>query len=105
MEQTRTIGKVFSDYKTEANIRQVEIKEMNLIKKTNVLQLDLKSNTYIEVKELWFFEKFLKDRFQFSNVDMKITYIDDVSKKDIKELTFAIWIVILNTFGTWVPAV
>ena len=85
MEQKRTIQTIFSDYKTEANIKQAEIKEMNLIKKQNILQLDLVSNEYIEIKELWFFEKFLKDRFQFANIDMKIKYEENTEIKSVEK--------------------
>ena len=43
METSKTIGEVFSDYETKTNIKQVQIQEMNLIKKTNTIQLKLSS--------------------------------------------------------------
>ena len=85
MEQKRTIQTIFSDYKTEANIKKAEIKEMNLIKKQNILELSLENNEYIEIKELWFFEKFLKDRFGFSNVDMKLQYQENTEIKSVEK--------------------
>ena len=60
MEQKRTIGQIFSDYETKSNIKDAEIEEMNLIKKQNILELNIVSDEYIEIKELWFMEKFLK---------------------------------------------
>ena len=67
MQTTKLISEVFSDYKTENIIKQAKILELNLIKKANVLEIDLESENYLEIKELWYFEKFLKERFQFSN--------------------------------------
>ena len=60
-------------------------KFVNLIKKANVLEVDLESESYLEIKELWYFEKFLKERFQFSNVDIKIKYLENVTIKPIEK--------------------
>ena len=57
METSKTIGKIFSDYETKTSIKQAEIEEMNLIKKTNTLELSIKDKEYIDIKEIWFFKK------------------------------------------------
>ena len=85
VEDLKTIGEIFSDYKTEANIKNAKIEKINLIKKANVLEITMQSEQYIEIKELWFFEKFLKERFQFSNVDMIIIYSRNVTIKPIEK--------------------
>ena len=53
-------------------------------KKINTLEVILYFDEYIEIKEIWYFEKFLRERFQFQNVDIKIKYHDKVEKKSIK---------------------
>lgn len=83
-KQVKLIGEVFSDYKTESVIKDAKIVSLNLIKKVNVLEVNLESDKYIDIKELWFFEKFLKERFMFSNVDMKINYSENVVVKPIE---------------------
>ena len=85
MQKLKLIGEVFSDYQTENNIKEAKIVSLNLIKKVNVLEINLESNYYIEIKELWFFEKFLKERFKFSNIDIKIKYSEDVTIKPIEK--------------------
>ena len=85
MENAKLIGEIFSDYKTDSNIKDAIINSINLIKKANVLELNISSNEYIEIKELWYLEKFLKERFQFSNVDMKISYFENVTVKSIEK--------------------
>ena len=85
MQTTKPIKEVFSDYKTENIIKEAKILELNLIKKANVLEIDLESENYLEIKELWYFEKFLKERFQFSNIDIKIKYLENVTIKPIEK--------------------
>ena len=85
MENYKKIKDVFSDYQTENIIKEADILSLNLIKKENVLEINLLSDTYLEIKELWFFEKFLKERFKFSNVDIKISYSEDVTIKPIEK--------------------
>ncbi len=85
MEKERTIGNIFSDYKTESNIKNATIAQMNLIKKINVLEITLQCGEYIEIKEFWFFEKFLRDRFHLSNVDIKMVYSNDVRINSIEK--------------------
>ena len=85
MQKTKLIGELFSDYKTDDILKNVRIQEINLIKKVNVLEMDLESEYYIEIKELWYFEKFLKERFGFSNIDVKIKYLGNVTIKPIEK--------------------
>ena len=80
---TKKIGEVFSDYKTNSNIKYAQIECLNVLKKTNTLEVDLYYDEYIEIKEIWYFEKFLTERFSFSNIEMKIKYHEAVAKKDI----------------------
>ena len=85
MAEQKSLQEIFSDYKTESNIKKVIIQKMNLIKKSNELELELFSDEYIEIKELWFFEKFLKERFQFTSVNIKMKYQDDVKVNPIEK--------------------
>ena len=85
MEKQKLIGEIFSDYKTESNIKNAGIVQMNLIKKVNVLEISLQSEEYIEIKEFWYFEKFLRERFQFSNIDVKIEYSQNITIKPIEK--------------------
>ena len=84
-KKKRKISEVFSDYKTNSNIADAEITKMNLIKKINTLEIGMYSKEYIEIKEIWYFEKFLRDRFQFGQVHMILQYEEGVRKKSIEE--------------------
>lgn len=84
-DKAKKVGEIFSDYKTNSNIQYAEIKSLNIIKKTNTLQVILYFDEYIEIKEIWYFENFLKQRFQFQHIDVKIDYHEQVEKKSIPE--------------------
>ena len=79
----KEIGELFSDYKTNSNITDAEIIKMNLYKKINSLEIQIQAKEYIEIKEIWYFEKFLRQRFQFEQVHIKINYAENVRKKPI----------------------
>ena len=85
METTKKISEVFSDFDGISNVTDTQIQEMNLIKKVNVLEIKIKAKEFIELKDLWMFEKFLRERFQFENVDIKIEYDKDVERKPIEK--------------------
>ena len=79
----KKVGEIFSDYKTSSNIKYAEVRALNVIKKTNTLEVELYFDEYIEIKEIWFFEKFLIERFQFKFINIKINYHEKVEKKSI----------------------
>ena len=84
-KKSRKIGDVFSDYKTNSNIADAVITKMNLIKKINTLELGMSSDEYIEIKEIWYLEKFLRERFQFGQVHMIITYPEGIYIKRVDD--------------------
>ena len=85
VKKSRKINDVFSDYKTNSNIADAEIEKMNLKKKENALEIEMSSKEYIEIKEIWYFEKFLRQRFQFGQVHMIIKYPEGIYIKSIKD--------------------
>ena len=82
--KSKKVGEIFSDYQTNSNIKYASINGLNVIKKTNTLEVILYFDEYIEIKEIWYFEKFLKERFQFTSIDIKINYHERVEKKSIQ---------------------
>ena len=85
MANLKTVKEVFSDYKTQSNIQKAKIEKMNLIKKQNSLEMAIQSDEYLEIKEIWYFESFLMERFQFSHVDMIINYGESVQINSIEK--------------------
>ena len=84
-DKAKKVGEIFNDYKTNSNIKYAEVRGLNVIKKSNTLQVILYLDEYIEIKEIWYFENFLKQRFQFKHTDIKMDYHEKVEKKSIPE--------------------
>ena len=84
-EKAKKVEEIFSDYKTNSNLKYAEVRSLNMIKKTNTLQVMLYLDEYIEIKEIWYFENFLKQRFQIEHIDVTIQYHEKVEKKAIPE--------------------
>lgn len=85
LDKSKKVGEIFSDYKTSSNIKYAEVRGLNVVKKINTLEVILYFDEYIEIKEIWYFEKFLRERFKFDNIDIKIKYYEKVEKKSIKK--------------------
>ena len=84
-QNLKMIKEIFGDYKTRANIIEAKVLGLNLIKKKRILEMVIESDEYIEIKEIWYFEKFLRQRFQFEQVHIKIKYAEGVRKKPIAD--------------------
>ena len=82
-ENIKKVEEVFSDFETESVIKTAGIKSLNVCKKDNSLGIVLESPEFIEIKDIWGLEKFLKGRFQFSNISTKIEYDKDTKIKPI----------------------
>lgn len=82
---SKKVKEIFSDYQARTNIIEAEVEGLNVNKKTNTLGITIKLDEYIEIKELWYLEKFLIKRFAFENIDMSVQYTQDVRIKSISE--------------------
>jgi len=86
----KVIKDVFQDYKKENNIINATIIKMNLYKKSNKLELNIKSENQLIIDELADFETYLSTRFSIQTIETKVTYpeIELIREIDnIKNLT------------------
>ena len=83
-ENAKKIKEIFSDYETNSNLKYASITALNVIKKTNTLEVDIYFDEYIEIKEIWYFEKFLQERFKFKDITLKINYHESVKLNSIE---------------------
>ena len=82
---SKKVKELFSDYQTKSNIKEAFVSNLNVMKKTNTLGIMLEIDEYVEVKEIWYFEKFLTERFKFANIDLEMKYREDIELKSVKE--------------------
>ncbi len=89
MEQSHTdikkIKNVFLDYSSNSfSFSDAEILNINLYRKTNKLEMFLKTDNYINIDEIYKFEKYAIKRFNISGVELKIE-IEKKEEPPIKE--------------------
>ena len=69
----KTVKQVFKDYNTNSfALSEAKVACVNIYKKTNTLEIKLKANTSILIKDLADFEKYLSKRFNFKEIEIKI---------------------------------
>ena len=83
-EELKTVEEIFGDYKEDNKIKKSKIEKINLFKKTNKLEIDLKPLEYIETQELLEFEEYLKTRFFIENIEIDTKYDDNIKLPSIE---------------------
>lgn len=81
----KRINEVFSDYDVGKNISTAVVEGVVLSKKTKSIELKIKSDKYIDVKEIKKLNDFIKKRFSLEDSKIIVTYTDEADKKPIKE--------------------
>ena len=85
MEKLKQIKEVFSDYKNIAEIQECYIKKIQIYKKTNKMLLELDSNAFVQIKNMWDFEKYLMERFRIKDIVMKFHYDENAKIPTVEE--------------------
>ncbi len=83
-EELKTVGEVFRDYNHENNIRKAHIVNVNMYKKINKLEMNLKSNILLSANELSNFENYLQKRFNIENTELIIDY-SELNNQPVQE--------------------
>ncbi len=81
----KQIKDIFPEYTQDKVITQGKIVKLNLHKKTNKLEMYIKTKYHIPLKEILNFENFLKSRFQIEKVSISIKYEENVKLPNIEE--------------------
>ncbi len=88
-EEIKLVKDVFKDYDEKGHILECQIIKVSLLKKSNKLIIELKSNNNIQIGEKLAFEFYLKNKFRVQEVELNIDVNEQKNKKDIKELKSA----------------
>ncbi len=97
--EVKMIKNVFVDYSSNSfAFSNAEIENVNLYRKTNRLEMFLKTDNYIDINEISNFEKYAIKRFNVSGVDLKIHLGDNENPPIYKE-----WKNILSYFSSKNP--
>ena len=81
----KTIKEIFKDYNSNSfALNAAKIKNINLFKKTNKLEIQIIAKEFIKISDLYLFEKYLKNRFNIQEIILKIEYENNIDV-DIKQ--------------------
>lgn len=69
---------VFKDYTEQNIILEAQIDNVNLFKKSNILEINLTSENKISIRDLFSFEMYLKKRFNLSGIKLNVNYTKSI---------------------------
>ena len=81
----KTIKEIFKDYNSNSfSLNASKIKNINLYKKSNKIELELISTDVIKAADLYAFERYLEKRFNIKEAIIKVEYQNEI-EIDLKE--------------------
>lgn len=81
----KRISEVFGDFKDTGNIHTAYVEGVILCKKTKSLELKIKSDKYIDIKELNNLNDFIKNRFSLDDSKIIVNYTEEADIRPIED--------------------
>jgi len=85
LENLKKIKEIFSDYKNNSQMQECYISKIGINKKTNKLTIILNTDKFVQIKDMWDFEKYLMERFQIKDIEMIFNYEDGTKIPEVKD--------------------
>lgn len=85
MDNLKKIKDIFSDYKNNSQIQDCYICKIEINKKLNKLTIILKTEQFVQIKDMWDFEKYLTERFKIRDIEMIFTYNENTKIPEVKD--------------------
>lgn len=84
MDNLKKIKDIFSDYKNNSQVQDCYICKIEINKKLNKLTIILKSEQFVQIKDMWDFEKYLVERFKIRDIEMIFTYNENTKIPEVR---------------------
>ena len=85
MENLKKIKEIFSDYKNNSQMQECYISKIGINKKTNKLTIILNTDKFVQIKDMWDFEKYLMERFKIKDIEMIFNYEEETKIPNVKD--------------------
>ena len=85
MKNLKKIKEIFSDYKNNSQMQECYISKIGINKKTNKLTIILNTDKFVQIKDMWDFEKYLMERFKIKDIEMIFNYEDGTKIPEVKD--------------------
>jgi len=85
LDNLKKIKDIFSDYKNNSQVQDCYICKIEINKKINKLTIILKTEQFVQIKDMWDFEKYLTERFKIRDIEMIFTYNENTKIPEVKD--------------------
>jgi len=85
LKNLKKIKEIFSDYKNNSQMQECYISKIGINKKTNKLTIILNTDKFVQIKDMWDFEKYLMERFKIKDIEMIFNYEDGTKIPEVKD--------------------
>jgi len=85
LENLKKIKEIFSDYKNNSQMQECYISKIGINKKTNKLTIILNTDKFVQIKDMWDFEKYLMERFKIKDIEMIFNYEEETKIPNVKD--------------------
>lgn len=85
MDNLKKIKDIFSDYKNNSQIQECYICKIEINKKLNKLTIILRAEQFVQIKDMWDFEKYLVGRFKIRDIEMIFDYNENAKIPEVKD--------------------
>ena len=85
MDNLKKIKDIFSDYKNNSQVQDCYICKIEINKKLNKLTIILKTEQFVQIKDMWDFEKYLVERFKIRDIEMIFDYNENTKIPEVKD--------------------
>ena len=81
----KSINEIFDNYEAKGNINTAKVEGVVLRKKENTLEMKIRADKYIEVREIERLNKFIREKFALNDSEIIVEYADGIDKIPIEE--------------------
>jgi len=85
LDNLKKIKDIFSDYKNNSQVQDCYICKIEINKKLNKLTIILRAEQFVQIKDMWDFEKYLTERFKIRDIEMIFTYNENTKIPEVKD--------------------
>lgn len=81
----KRINEIFNDYETKGNINTAIVEGVVLRKEDKTLEMKIRTDKYIEIREIEGLNDFIKERFSLNDSKIIVEYAEEIDKIPIEE--------------------
>lgn len=81
----KQISEIFSDYEADGNLKTGIVQAVVLTKSTRTLEMEIRSDKYIEIREIESLNQFIRERLAIDDSIIRVVYSEGTQRKPLEE--------------------